>query len=155
MCAHISCEPCQELSGLWKPLKHPAFTVGWVAAICRSWLSPGKATQIFLVRNPIRTIQLLKKKVLVNVVFHYSPARPEHVHGPLSHSHPSHHLPAGASHGLPAFRRKRRGRGIRTTGQLAASLMVRNVLEQGYWKKAKGGASIQEVSCFMVCGKTV
>ena len=38
-------------------LKHPACTVGWVAQLCRSWLSLGKATHW---RNPtgIGTIQL-------------------------------------------------------------------------------------------------
>ena len=43
-------------------LEHPACTVGWVARLCRSWLSPGKATRIFLGRNLIGSVQLLKKK---------------------------------------------------------------------------------------------
>ena len=42
--------------------KKPARTVGWVARLCRSWLSPGIATRISHGRNPIGTIQLLKKK---------------------------------------------------------------------------------------------
>ena len=33
-------------------LKHPACTVGWVAWLCRSWLSPGKATRISHARTP-------------------------------------------------------------------------------------------------------
>ena len=43
--------------------KHPARTLGWVVRICRSGLSPGKATSISLGRNPIGTIQLYKVKV--------------------------------------------------------------------------------------------
>ena len=46
-------------------LKHPACTVGWViwvARLCRSCLSPGKATRISHGRNPNGTIQLLKIK---------------------------------------------------------------------------------------------
>ena len=39
-------------------LKHPACTLGWVARLCRSWLSLGRATKISYWRNPIRTIQL-------------------------------------------------------------------------------------------------
>ena len=42
-------------------LKHPACTLGWVARLCRSWLSPGKATRISHGRNPIWRIQLLRK----------------------------------------------------------------------------------------------
>ena len=38
-------------------LQHPACTVGWVARLCRSWLSPGKATRISHGRNPAGTIQ--------------------------------------------------------------------------------------------------
>ena len=32
-------------------LKHPAYTVGWVARLCRSWLSSRKATRISHGRN--------------------------------------------------------------------------------------------------------
>ena len=63
ICAHAK-EPALLVRVRWiiETLKHPACTVGWVAQLCHSWLSPGKATQISLGRNPIRTIQLLKKK---------------------------------------------------------------------------------------------
>ena len=40
--------------------KHPACTGGWVARLCRSWLSPRKATRISHGRNPIGTIQWQK-----------------------------------------------------------------------------------------------
>ena len=43
---------------IMETLKHPACTVGWVARLCRSWLSPGKAPQISHGRNPIGTIRL-------------------------------------------------------------------------------------------------
>ena len=51
-----------ELGGLWKwimeTLKCPACTVDWVVRLCRSWLSPGKATRIFHGRNPNGKTQL-------------------------------------------------------------------------------------------------
>ena len=43
-------------------LKHPACTVGLVGRLCRSWLSPGKATRIFHQRNSIGTIQWEREK---------------------------------------------------------------------------------------------
>ena len=43
-------------------LKLPACTVGWVAQLCRSWLSLGKATWISHGRNFIGTIQLQNAK---------------------------------------------------------------------------------------------
>ena len=64
-------------------LKHPACTVGWVARLCRSWLSPGKAKPEF----PIGEIPLgqycckkkkkyLKKKVKWCVSFGSQRGRP-------------------------------------------------------------------------------
>ena len=47
---------------IMETLKHPACTVRWVAQLCRSWLSPGKATRISHERNPIGTMHLFKKK---------------------------------------------------------------------------------------------
>ena len=38
-------------------LKHPARTVGWLARLCRSWLSSGRATRFSHGRNPNGTIQ--------------------------------------------------------------------------------------------------
>ena len=43
--------------------KLPACTVGWVAQLCRSWLSLGKATWISHGRNFIGTIQLQNAKM--------------------------------------------------------------------------------------------
>ena len=41
-----------------KTLKHPACTAGWLARLCRSWLSQGKAIRIPHGRNHNGTIQL-------------------------------------------------------------------------------------------------
>ena len=59
ICAHVK-DLVVHVRVRWimKTLKHPACTVGWVARPCRSWLSPGNATQISHGRNPISTIQL-------------------------------------------------------------------------------------------------
>ena len=58
ICAHEK-DPVVHVRVRWimETLKHPACTVGWVARLCRRWLSPGKATRIFHGRNPIGTIQ--------------------------------------------------------------------------------------------------
>ena len=40
-----------EFGGSRETLKHPAGTAGWVARLCRSWLSPGKITRISYRRN--------------------------------------------------------------------------------------------------------
>ena len=58
ICAHVK-DPVVHVRVRWiiETLKHPALTVGWVAQLCRSWLSPGKATRISHGRYPIRTIQ--------------------------------------------------------------------------------------------------
>ena len=62
MCAHAE-EPAVHVTvrGIMKTLKHSTRTVGWVARLCRSWLSPGKATRISYWRNHNGTIQLLNK----------------------------------------------------------------------------------------------
>ena len=62
ICAHVK-DPVVHVRVRWimETLKHPAYTVGWVAWLCRSWLSPGKATRISHERNPIETVQVLKK----------------------------------------------------------------------------------------------
>ena len=59
ICAHVK-DPVVYVRDRWivETLKHPACTVGWVARLCCSWLSPGKATRISHGRNPIGTIQL-------------------------------------------------------------------------------------------------
>ena len=66
ICAHVK-DPVVVVRVWWfmETLTHPACTVGWVAQLRRSWLSPGYATRISHGRNPIGTIQLwkvLKKK---------------------------------------------------------------------------------------------
>ena len=59
ICAYVK-DPVVRVRVRWsmETLKHPACTVGWVARLCRNWLSPGKATRISHGRNPIETIQL-------------------------------------------------------------------------------------------------
>ena len=68
-CAHVK-DPVVHVRVRWimETLEHPACTLGWVARLCCSWLSPGKATRIFHGRNPVGTIQLLKKKKKVKKV---------------------------------------------------------------------------------------
>ena len=73
ICAHIK-DPVVHVRVRWimETLKHPACNEGWVAQLCCSWLSLGKATRISHVRNPIWTIhmQKVKKKVKVWLAFH-------------------------------------------------------------------------------------
>ena len=56
ICVHVK-DPVVHVRVLWimETLKHSACTVGWVAQLCCSWLSPGKATQISHGRDPIGT----------------------------------------------------------------------------------------------------
>ena len=63
ICVHVK-DPVVHVRVRWimETLKHPVCTVGWVARLCRSWLSPGKATGISHGRNPRGTIQKKKKK---------------------------------------------------------------------------------------------
>ena len=58
ICAHVK-DPVVHVRVRWimETLKHPACTVGWVTRLCRSWLSPGKATRISHGRNPTGTIR--------------------------------------------------------------------------------------------------
>ena len=59
ICVHVK-KPLVQVRVRWimEILKHTACTLGWAARLCRSWLSPGKATRISQGRNPIGTIQL-------------------------------------------------------------------------------------------------
>ena len=59
ICVRVK-DPVVHVRVRWimETLKHPACILSWVARLCYSWLSLGKATQIFHGRNPIRTIQL-------------------------------------------------------------------------------------------------
>ena len=62
-CIYV-CEPVKDpivhVRVWWiiKNTKTPRYTVGWVARLCRGWLSPEKATRTSYGRNPIGTIQL-------------------------------------------------------------------------------------------------
>ena len=56
------CISCQS-SINYGNTEYPACTIGWVARLCRSWLSPGKATRISHGWNPSGTIQLLLKQI--------------------------------------------------------------------------------------------
>ena len=67
---HMLKHPIVHVRVWWimETLKHPACTLGWVAQLCCSWLSLGKATQISHGRNPIGTILVVKSKVKVKYV---------------------------------------------------------------------------------------
>ena len=69
ICAHVK-DPVVHVRVRWimKTSKHPACTLGWVARLCRSWLSTGKATRISHGRNPIVTIRKKKKKSSPDVI---------------------------------------------------------------------------------------
>ena len=58
ICTHVK-DPVVNVRVRWtmEILQHPACTLGWIARLCRRWLSPGKATRISHGRNPIGTIQ--------------------------------------------------------------------------------------------------
>ena len=57
ICVHVKDHVVHaRVRWIMKTLKHQACTVGWVTRLCRSWFSPGKATQISQGRNPIGTI---------------------------------------------------------------------------------------------------
>ena len=58
ICAHVK-DPVVHVRVGWimETLKHPAYSVGWVARLCRSWLSPGKASRNSHGRSPIGIIQ--------------------------------------------------------------------------------------------------
>ena len=63
ICAHVK-HPVTLVRVRWimKTLKHPACEVGWVARLCRSWLSRRKETRISQGRTPEDTIDKNKKK---------------------------------------------------------------------------------------------
>ena len=63
--AHVK-DPVVRARVRWimETLKHPACIVRWVARLCRSWLSLGKATRISHGENPIGTMQLYKVNIL-------------------------------------------------------------------------------------------
>ena len=57
ICVHVK-DPVVHRR-IMETLKHPARTVGWVARLCRSWHSLGKATRLSNGRNPNGTMQFL------------------------------------------------------------------------------------------------
>ena len=63
VCAHGK-DPVVHVRVRWimETLKCLECTVGWVARLCRSWLSPGAATRISHGRNPFGVIQFLRVK---------------------------------------------------------------------------------------------
>ena len=63
ICGHIK-DPVVHVRIRWimETLKQLACTVGWVARLCRCWLSPGKATRISYGRTPNETNKLYKMK---------------------------------------------------------------------------------------------
>ena len=70
-CVHVK-DSVVHVRVCWimETLKHPACTLGWVAWLCCSWLSPWKATWMSHGRNSIGTIQLLKKKKKCKLVLY-------------------------------------------------------------------------------------
>ena len=60
ICTHVK-DPVVHVRVRWirETLKDPACSVGWVARLCRSRLSQGKATRISHGRNPIGTVQFV------------------------------------------------------------------------------------------------
>ena len=63
VCAHVK-DPAVHFRVRWivETLKHPACTVGWVARLCRSWLSPGKQPESPMAKIPMGQYSSLKKK---------------------------------------------------------------------------------------------
>ena len=63
-CAHVK-DPVVHVRVKWimETLKHPACTIAWVARLCRSWLSPGKATKFPMGEIPLgqQSSKILKK----------------------------------------------------------------------------------------------
>ena len=59
ICAHVK-DPVVHVRVRWimETLKHQACKLSSVARLCRSWLSPGKATRSFRGRNPVSTMLL-------------------------------------------------------------------------------------------------
>ena len=59
ICVHVK-DPVVHVKVRWimETREHPTCAIGWVARLCRSWLSPGKATRICHGRNLSGTVQL-------------------------------------------------------------------------------------------------
>ena len=63
VCAHVK-DPVFHVRVRWimETLKHPACTLGWVARLCRSWLSRGRQPEFPLGDIPLGQYSCKKKK---------------------------------------------------------------------------------------------
>ena len=63
VCAHVK-DPVDHVRVRWimETLKHPAYTLGWVARLCRSWLSRGRQPQFPMVGIPLGQYSCKKKE---------------------------------------------------------------------------------------------
>ena len=63
ICVHVK-DPVVHVRARWimETLKHSSCTLGWVAQVCRSWLSLGKATEFPMGEIPLRLNSCKKKK---------------------------------------------------------------------------------------------
>ena len=88
ICKHVK-DPVVPVRVRWvmETLKHPACSLCWVARLCRSWLSPGKATRISHGRNPIGTVRMEEEKKTKNLLC-CEPKRDNYVLTWLSDSKP-------------------------------------------------------------------
>ena len=63
ICVHVKNHVVHaRVRWIMETLKHLACTVGWVARLCRSWLSPGKATRFPMGEIPMGGYSCKKKK---------------------------------------------------------------------------------------------
>ena len=102
ICVHIK-DPVVHVRVLWitETVKHPACTVGWVALLCCSWLTLGKATPISDGRNPNETIQLFI--IIIYPLTVRVTGAPQTISQPVSSIFPCSPLPSGTwwTPGLP------------------------------------------------------
>ena len=70
ICAHVK-DPIVHVRVRWimETLKHPAWTLGWIARLYRNWLSPGKATEISHGKKSQLGQYSGKKKVVVDLQY--------------------------------------------------------------------------------------
>ena len=75
ICAHVR-DPVVHARVRWiiKILKHPEYTLGWVTRLCRSLLSPGKATRFSHGSNPKQDNTVVKKYFCVPLSLSLSPS---------------------------------------------------------------------------------
>ena len=67
ICAHVK-DPVVHVKVRWimETVKHPACNRGWVARLCRSWLSPGKVTEFPIGAIPLGQCSCKKSNKLTN-----------------------------------------------------------------------------------------